>query len=72
MEKKPRYIIDHVVFNDLPTEDMTAYEMHYLRTRYFKDGKITPDGLIDLIYSAYKLGYGKCCISMGKELPKAK
>lgn len=62
-------IIDRPIFQDLDNEDLLASEMTYLRTRFAKNNVITSEGLIDLIYSAYKLGFAKCCLSMGKEVP---
>ena len=73
MEKKASYIIDHVFFKDLPSEDMTAYEVNYIRNRFIKnDEQIPQDILFDVMYACYKLGYGKACIHAGKELPKHK
>lgn len=72
-KKKASYIIDHVFFKDNPDEDMTAYEMNYIRNRYTNDkGEVDQTKLIDIMYACYKLGYGKACINAGKELPHHK
>ena len=73
MEKKASFIIDHVFFKDLPNQDLTAYEMNYIRNRYVKDkDQVTQENLIDIMYACYKLGYGKACINAGQKLPKHK
>lgn len=73
MAKKTSDIIDHVFFKDCPDEDMTAYEMTYIRTRFIKNkDKVTQDNLLDIMYACYKLGYGKACLNAGKGLPKHK
>lgn len=63
-------IIDRPIFQDLDNEDLLASEMTYLKTRFAKNNVITSEGLIDLIYSSYKLGFCKAYLSMGKEVPK--
>lgn len=73
MSKKASNIIDHVFFKDMPEQDMTAYEIKYIRNRFIKDkDHLTQDNLLDVMYACYKLGYGKACINAGKELPTHK
>lgn len=71
-KKEISNIIDRPIFENLDKEDLLANEMHYLKNRYTKNNIITPEGLLDLIYSSYKLGFAKAYLCQGKELPKAK
>ena len=68
-KKQISNIIDRPIFSDLPKQDLLVNEMDYLKNRFTKNNVITSEGLIDLIYSSYKLGFCKAYLSMGKEIP---
>lgn len=68
-KKEIANIIDNPIFENLDKEDLLASEMNYLRARYVKNNELSADGLISIIYAAYKLGFAKAYLAMGKELP---